>query len=120
MSISRQAAIDAINSHFGFNIEGEYGSAVQEVINNLPSAQQWTPCSEPPEENEFYLTTIHVHEMNSDFCEKLFYGTPEYSNTNEVGWYFLNGDETTVKVNGVTAWMPLPEPYEPQESEDKK
>lgn len=38
-SISRQAAIDAINSHFGFNIEEEYGSAVQEVINGLPSAQ---------------------------------------------------------------------------------
>lgn len=38
-SISRQAAIDAINSYFGFNIEEEYGSAVQEVINGLPSAQ---------------------------------------------------------------------------------
>ena len=37
--ISRQAAIEAINSHFGFNIEEEYGSAVQEVINGLPSAQ---------------------------------------------------------------------------------
>ena len=37
--IDRQAAIDAINSHFGFNIEEEYGSAVQEVLNALPSAQ---------------------------------------------------------------------------------
>ena len=37
--ISRQAAIEAINSHFGFNVEEEYGSAVQEVINSLPSAQ---------------------------------------------------------------------------------
>ena len=47
--ISRQAAIEAINSHFGFNIEEEYGSAVQEVINGLPSAQperkkgRWIP-----------------------------------------------------------------------------
>ena len=40
--ISRQAAIGAINSHFGFNIEEEYGSAVQEVINGLPSAQPET------------------------------------------------------------------------------
>ena len=38
-AVSRQQAIDAINSHFGFNIEEEYGSAVQEVINGLPSAQ---------------------------------------------------------------------------------
>ena len=37
--ISRQAAINVINRHFGFNIEAEYGSAVQEVINGLPSAQ---------------------------------------------------------------------------------
>lgn len=37
--IRKQDAIDAINSHFGFNIEEEYGSAVQEVINGLPSAQ---------------------------------------------------------------------------------
>jgi hypothetical protein len=37
--IDRQAAIDAINSYFGFSIEEEYGSAVQEVINGLPSAQ---------------------------------------------------------------------------------
>ena len=37
--ISRISAIDAINSHFGFNIEEEYGSAVQEVINSLPSAE---------------------------------------------------------------------------------
>ena len=37
--IDRRQAIDAINSHFGFNIEEEYGSAVQEVINGLPSAQ---------------------------------------------------------------------------------
>ena len=37
--VDSQAAIDAINSHFGFNIEEEYGSAVQEVINSLPPAQ---------------------------------------------------------------------------------
>ena len=37
--IDRQAAIEAVNSHFGFSVEEEYGSAVQEVINALPSAQ---------------------------------------------------------------------------------
>jgi len=42
--ISRQAAIDAINSHFGFNTEEEYGSAVQKVINGLPSAQPERRC----------------------------------------------------------------------------
>lgn len=43
-TIYRQAAIDAINSHFGFSIEEEYGSAVQEVINGLPPAQIEQRC----------------------------------------------------------------------------
>lgn len=38
-SINRQMAIDAINSYFGFNIEDEYGSTVQKVLNGLPPAQ---------------------------------------------------------------------------------
>lgn len=50
--ISRQAAIDAINSHFGFNIEEEYGSAVQEAINGLPSAQ--------PDENKYEYHYDHT------------------------------------------------------------
>ena len=37
--VERQAAIDAVNSHFGFSVEEEYGSAVQEVLNALPSVQ---------------------------------------------------------------------------------
>lgn len=37
--VRKQDAIDAINNYFGFSIEEEYGSAVQEVINGLPSAQ---------------------------------------------------------------------------------
>ena len=40
--IWKQDAIDAINSHFGFSTEEEYGSAVQEVINGLPSVQPAT------------------------------------------------------------------------------
>lgn len=50
--IGRQMAIDAINSHFGFNIEEEYGSAVQEIINGLPSAQ--------PDENKYEYHYDHT------------------------------------------------------------
>lgn len=50
--IRRQSAIDAINSHFGFNIEEEYGNAVQEVINGLPSAQ--------PDENKYEYHYDHT------------------------------------------------------------
>ena len=37
--IDRQAAIDALISFFGLSAEDEYGSAVTEVLNGLPSAQ---------------------------------------------------------------------------------
>ncbi len=62
--IYRQAAIEAINSHFGFNIEEEYGSAVQEVINSLPPAQseQKTLDELIAIMKEYYF--IHRHEYD--------------------------------------------------------
>ena len=57
--ISRQAAIDAMNSHFGFNIEEEYGSAVQEVINGLPSAQPERKKGEWLCSDDLYETAVY-------------------------------------------------------------
>lgn len=37
--IDDDAAIDALVSYFGFDIEDEYGSAVKEVLMKLPPAQ---------------------------------------------------------------------------------
>lgn len=69
--VDSQAVIDAINSHFGFNIEEEYGSAVQEVINSLPPAQpeiiRCKDCvhyyGEPGNPN---IICFQMHE--DDFC----------------------------------------------------
>ena len=69
--VDSQAAIDAINNHFGFNIEEEYGSAVQEVINSLPPAQleiiRCEDCihyyGEPGNPN---IICFQMHE--DDFC----------------------------------------------------
>ena len=60
--ISRQAAIDAINSYFGFSIEEEYGSAVQEVINALPSVQS----------DEIPLEWVNKHLEWLDNCDNDF------------------------------------------------
>lgn len=118
MSISRQAAIDAINNHFGFNVEEEYGSAVQEVINGLPSVQQWIPCSERmPEEHEWvgtkqFGTTIsdevYVTFENPDgvrFTEHLCLQNGKLNDHDQLmidAFY-----EGAVPI----AWMPLPEPW---------
>jgi len=109
-AISRQAAIEAINNHFGFNIEEEYGSAVQEVINGLPSAQpeqRWIPCSERlpdhPENDDYYLVTIQ--------CEH-YDGWDDYV-TGFAKWTKYGWDELSCYIGQikVIAWMPLPEPY---------
>ena len=68
--ISRQAAIEAINSHFGFNIEEEYGSAVQEVINGLPSAQpDIIRCPDCYYNDGMAYCELHFRNVKAkDFC----------------------------------------------------
>jgi len=118
--VYRQDAIDAINSYFGF--DGEYGSAVQEIINGLPPAQpeqKWIPCSErlPEEYGEYQIT------WTTSAYGKRFIGDSEYEITTE--WDYENDrfkgewllpdyikDHSDIKV---IAWMPLPEPYIPEQ-----
>ena len=120
-SVDRQAAIDAINSYFGF--DGEYGSAVQEIINGLPSAQQWIPCSEKLPERiidgnvetvqEFFVTVkerwpgeewiyhTDIAEFPGDYIDDI--------------WQTYNDWREGQEVH-VIAWMPLPEPYKEVEN----
>ena len=62
-TISRQAAIDALISLFGFNAEEEYGSALIETLNSLPSVQ-----SEPTGDAEFWRKRADYY---SDMCMNL-------------------------------------------------
>lgn len=107
--ISRQAAINAINSYFGFNIEEEYGSAVQEVINGLPSAQsepKWIPVEEClPDLGTVVWITLALGGRN----------IVAKGQWNGVDWIYPNSHaKLTLKV---TAWMPfqIPKPYERSE-----
>ena len=66
---------------------------VIEVLNRMPSAQQWIPCSERlPEEDGLYLVTtskgqVQVHVFN-------------HNGNSEEYWMRCN-----------KAWMSLPKPY---------
>lgn len=101
--IKREDAIDAINK---FWINGtslcEADKLTEEII-NMPSANQWIPCSERlPEEGKEVLVTIW------DRCEIAFYncasdGLKEW----EFNDFSLDGEDFI----DVTAWMPLPELY---------
>lgn len=84
----------------------------RQTIIDLSPAQQWISCLESfPEENEFYLATIYSREMNTAFCDILFYGAPQLCGDRKIGWYFMHDNGGMEQVFNVIAWMPLPKPY---------
>ena len=105
--ISRQAVFDMANTWTYNFCDPEDEWAAMKEIKDLPSAQQWIPCSERlPEDWVPVLVTLkrperlpawikakpenYFHIVDADVCE--------------------NGEWTVNKKN-VIAWMPLPEPY---------
>jgi len=115
--IDRQAAIDALDKRFD-SVPMEQTTEIlllRKDLRDLPPVQpqlntgHWIPCSERlPEDKTYVLTTIKVRNRIAHARS---------------GWYeggFFhndNGDCWRATDIEVKAWMPLPEPYEPQESE---
>ena len=112
--ISRQAAIDAVQQHresvlgkyeYDEGVAFVYAAAHNHIINvikQLPSAQQWIPCSER-------LPDIHEEVLTCDnYGTQRVYTLTRISDDvigweNDYGFYQFLED--------VQAWMPLPEPY---------
>lgn len=90
--ISRQDAIDAIQKAYDREtlLYRFVRGIATKTLNNLPSANQWIPCSERlPEEDGRYLCTY------SDFGVCVDFGL------------YTDGQWIIEPV----AWMPLPEPW---------
>lgn len=123
--ISRQDAIDALGeepkvrdiSEYDYATDYEYDLATREqwkydvaCIEEVPSAQperkkgEWIPCSEElPKKDGRYQVTRHDYVTNTEFTDALWYEKNLWWNRCSTGDY------------AVTAWMPLPKPYERKE-----
>ena len=121
--INRQAAIDTIEKHLNGVFDGThydegiaygYEAAhrhIQDVINALPSAQQWTPISERlPEANE---------KDENDFIKAYLVQDARWMDVARWdGEYWIAWGYGTV-LKDVIAWMPLPKPYREEDANDK-
>ena len=111
--IDRQAAIDAV---FKLEIETRpsWLDAVLKMLKDLPSAQQWIPCSERlPEVNGRYLVTRGLNACGS-LWNRIYIAN--YSDlmglkSERIWWNGNVGKSDFERIDDVIAWMPLPEPY---------
>lgn len=111
--ISRQAAIDVVKGIDRYFVR---------YIEELPSAQQWIPCSErlPEEYGEFLVTMTEkakAKDLGFDIDETYIRKMRYDSNGWHLPIHIPSWINEAVK-DEVLAWMPLPEPYK-TESEDR-
>lgn len=121
-TISRQAALDAFGlsektrkyggDHSGYKTMMLY--EIQNVIENLPSAQRWIPCSEKlpyaygeyGEINNVLASCCHRNVEDGDFR---WIKTLYFDGGN---WCYPTGEAYEEKV---CAWMPLPKLFKESE-----
>ena len=126
--IYRQAVINAIDVK---NVNKGIISALQSIIEELPSAQKWTPVSKGLPEDLKPVNITYINEDPAPYYEHIkgipFTATAIYYRG---GWYWWSctcadvlaeyghsySDSMDERIE-VTAWMPLPEPHKGGDAE---
>lgn len=105
--IERQAAIDAVIKR-----DANCGIDNAEVLKNLPSAQQWIPCSERLPENgrQVLVYAISTHFALAKYDEML-----EADGSYKKQWVTFDAWKPFYTVKNVIAWCELSEPYRGEE-----
>ena len=106
------------------NLDAEV-TKYRELIDKYAEQEpRWIPVSEKLPENGTYLVTlerfcggeprINMRSFAKDLNKVDEFDFPKH----KCGWYNYDSEYGYWEDTGVIAWMPLPEPYEPQKSED--
>lgn len=102
-TISRRAVleyIEASEAELGHSTENELACQhIKEFPPVVPQPNMWIPVSNKPKEEGSYMATLDYGDYGLAVGQRFYYG--------DYGW--TDGH--------VIAWMALPEPYKPQESE---
>jgi hypothetical protein len=112
--IYRQAAIDAMDDIANFVcVKDEDYILQEEAIDNLkqlPSAQQWIPCSERLPEEKQDVLLLMPQNMVVGFWEDVLSDGGRTWYANSGNGYFTDMD-VLYGYDDPIAWMPLPKPY---------
>ena len=84
----------------------------------------WIPVSERlPDRDGQYLVTKAIGKYTCidciDYSTNLSKTALDFHGKNYAGWYEHDTDYGYFETHRVIAWMPLPKPFEPQESEEQ-
>lgn len=124
--ISRQAAIEVVRTYdfnfpqymerFVIELRDAMKKDLEEDIKQMPSAQQWIPCSERlPKNEDTYLVAFDKSNLLDDETQV----SDAYWMNNQWQYSVLESYEhrmpnlviEPIEELKVIAWMPLPEPY---------
>ena len=117
--IRRQEAIFALIDWLTDYLPSQQGKTrktLYERIKELPSAQQWIPCSEKmPKPNRHTESNVDVYYLAQTEFGDMIVASYNESHEGKTWWeqmysYRIFDDE-------IVAWMPLPEPYKGEQHE---
>lgn len=101
--MTREEAIEFIAQSVKSDVDM---AKVADAIKTIEQEPRWIPVSERlPEKNVEVLATTE-------------WGAVTIAEMYSANDWFIHEGTTNAEIDEIVAWMPLPKPYEPQESED--